>query len=54
MSGGSKAQVDIVNTGVAITTLRNEHPVNVQTIVSAIKLPSWEMRVQCFIATVNS
>ena len=54
MSGGSKAQVDIVNTGVAITTLRNEHPVNVQTIVSAIMLPSWEMRDQCFIATVNS
>lgn len=52
LMSGSSATVEIVNTGVAITTLKKEHPVNVQTIVSAIMLPSWELRDQCFIATV--
>lgn len=53
MAGSTAAAVEVVNTGVAITTIRNPHPVNVQTIVSAIMLPSWENRDQCFIATVN-
>lgn len=54
LMSGSDAQVEIVNTGVAITTTKNIHPVNVQTIVSAIMLPSWENRDQVFIATVTS
>lgn len=53
MSGAAQADVQIVNTGVAVTTVKNVHPVNVQTIVSAILLPSWENRDQCFIAEVN-
>lgn len=55
MSGGLKdAQVAIVNTGVAVTTLRIPHPVNVQTIVSEIVLPSFEQIDQVLIATVHS
>lgn len=42
MSGNSGASVSIVNTGVAITTIKEPHPVNVQTIVSEIVLPSFE------------
>lgn len=42
MSGGTDAQVEIVNTGVAITGIKEPHPVNVKTIVSAIQLPSFE------------
>lgn len=43
MSGtASGASVSVVNTGVAITTVKEPHPVNVQTIVSEIVLPSFE------------
>lgn len=52
MSGKSRAKVSIVNTGVAITTYVEEHPVNALTIVSAICLPSWETIDSTFIATV--
>lgn len=54
MSGKSRAKVAIVNTGVAITTYVEEHPVNALTIVSAICLPSWETIDSAFIATVAS
>lgn len=46
------AQVSIVNTGIAITTIKEPHPVNVQTIVSGIFLPSGEGLDNIFIATV--
>lgn len=42
MSGNSGASVSIVNTGIAITTIKEPHPVNVQTVVSEIVLPSFE------------
>lgn len=42
MSGNANASVSVVNTGVAITTIKEPHPVNVQTIVSEIVLPSFE------------
>lgn len=42
MSGKSQAQIEIVNTGVAVTTLKEVHPVNNLTIVSFIGLPSFE------------
>jgi len=54
MTGSSTAQVSIVNTGVAVTTLKEAHPVNVQTIVSAIMLPSFESIDSVFIATVHA
>lgn len=42
LSGTANASVSIVNTGVAVTTIKEPHPVNVQTIVSEIVLPSFE------------
>lgn len=52
MAGNTDAQVQIVNTGVAITTIKEPHPVNVETIVSEIAMPSFEMIDSVFIATV--
>ena len=52
MSGNTDAQVAIVNTGVAVTTIKEPHPVNVQTIVSSIMLPSFEQIDSVFIATI--
>jgi len=52
MTGASQAQVQIVNTGVAVTSYRRVHPVNVETIVSAICLPSFEMADSVVIAKV--
>jgi hypothetical protein len=54
LSGGTEADVRIVNAGVAVTTVKEPHPVNVQTIVSAIMLPSFETIDSIFIATVHS
>lgn len=42
MSGASSAQVSIVNGGTAITTYKEVHPVNVNTVVSAVMIPSFE------------
>ena len=52
MAGGTDAQVQIVNTGVAITTIKEPHPVNVFTVVSAIMLPSFEQIDNIFIGAV--
>jgi len=49
MSGNAGASVSIVNTGVAITTIKEPHPVNVQTIVSEIVLPSFERMDDIFV-----
>jgi hypothetical protein len=51
-TGQSAADVKIVNTGVAITTYKEVHPVNVVTLVSAILLPSFESIDQTYILTV--
>lgn len=53
MTGQSVADVSIVNTGVAITTIKEPHPVNVETIVSEIVLPSFETLDNIFAAKVN-
>lgn len=53
MNGGTDADVTVVNTGVAVTTVKEPHPVNVQTIVSEIVLPSFERIDEVFIAKVN-
>lgn len=42
MVPNAPAEVSIVNTGVAVTSIIIPHPVNVQTIVSEIVLPSYE------------
>ena len=52
MSGATEAQVQIVNTGVAVTSIKEPHPVNVLTIVSEIVLPSFEAIDGVFIAKV--
>jgi hypothetical protein len=52
MSGATVAQVNIVETGVAITTIKEPHPVNVQTIVSEITLPSFESIDNIYIVKV--
>lgn len=48
----SGADVAIVNTGVAITTYKQIHPVNSKTIVSQIVLPSFEQANNIYIANV--
>lgn len=52
MAGATAAEVSIVHTGVAITTIKEPHPVNVETIVSEIVLPSFETIDTIFIAKV--
>lgn len=52
MSGGTVAEVQVVNTGVAITTVKEPHPVNVETIVSQICLPSFETIDTIFVTKV--
>ena len=42
LMGNSDAEVSIVNTGVAITRIVDNHPVNVNTFASEIVLPSYE------------
>ena len=54
LMSGANADVTIVNLGVAITTSKEIDPVNVNTKVSAITLPSFESIDNVFIATVNS
>ncbi|GKU79865.1 major capsid protein [Paenibacillus sp. L3-i20] len=54
LSGATSAEVQIVSTGVAITTIKEAHPVNVQAIVSEIVLPSFEQIDTIFIAKVAS
>lgn len=54
MSGGSDAQVAIVNEGMAITTSKVIDPVNVETKVSMITLPSFEKVDEVYIATVGA
>lgn len=49
---GSAANVAIVDTGVAITTMKRLDPVNVETKVSMISLPSFEMADQIAILDV--
>ena len=52
MSGNVAASVSIVNTGVAVTTIKEAHPVNVQTIVSEIVLPSFEKMDDIYVIKV--
>ena len=50
--GSGKLDTQIVNTGVAITTMAKEDPVNVETKVSQLGMPSFEKADECFFATV--
>ena len=49
LMSGSAANVSITDTGVAVTTVQKADPVNVETIVSMICLPSFESADQVYI-----
>lgn len=49
LMSGSAANVSITDTGVAVTTVQKADPVNVETIVSMICLPSFEQADQVYI-----
>lgn len=49
LMSGSAANVSITDTGVAVTTVQKADPVQVETIVSMICLPSFEMADQVYI-----
>jgi len=50
---GSVANVSITDTGVAVTTVQKADPVQVETIVSMICLPSFEAADQVYIMDIN-
>jgi hypothetical protein len=50
--GTGKLDTQIVNTGVAITTMLKEDPVTVETKVSQLVLPSFDRADECFFAIV--
>lgn len=54
MSGPNIANVSIVDGGVAITTTKKADPVNVETKVSMITLPSFEQADNIFILTTEA
>lgn len=51
--GGNVANVSITDTGVAVTTMKKSDPVNVETKVSMVSLPSFEAADQIFIADTS-
>ena len=53
MSGATDAEVQLVKKGIAITTTKKTDPVNVNTKVSMIALPSFERADEIVIATVK-
>lgn len=53
LMSGSVANVSITDTGVAVTTVQKADPVNVETIVSMICLPSFEQADQVYILDVT-
>ena len=52
LMSGTNQEVAIVDTGVAILSVKNAHPVNETVYVAEIALPSFERMNQIFIATV--
>lgn len=53
MSGATDAEVELVNNSVAVTTSKQIDPVNVETKVSMVMLPSFEMANGVFILDVE-
>ena len=54
MTGATKAEVSLVNNSVAVTTVKEEDPVNVMTKVSMVMLPSFEMADAVYILDTNA
>lgn len=53
MTGATKAEVSLVNNGIAVTTFAIEDPVNVETKISMVALPSFEQADGVFILDVD-
>lgn len=53
LSGNTNASVSIVGSGIAITSIKEPHPVNVFNLVSAIMLPSFERMDDVFVLTTK-
>lgn len=49
LGGNTEASVAVMATGIAVTTLKEAHPVNVKTIVSEIVLPSFELMSHVYV-----
>lgn len=54
LMSGASANVSITDTGVAVTTMKRDDPVNVETKVSMICLPSFEMADQVAIIDTSA
>lgn len=52
MTGATEASVALMGTGIAVTTIKEAHPVNVKTIVSEIVLPSFELMDRVYVLKV--
>lgn len=52
-AGLSNAQVKVVDTGVAVTTVKHTTPVKVETIVSQVTLPTFELVNSIYILTTK-
>lgn len=52
MGGSTNAEVAVVNTGIAITRITSDHPVNATILASEIVLPSWERMDECVVLDV--
>lgn len=53
LRGSGKADVAIVDTGIALTRIVDEHPVNINTFASEIVLPSFEGMDQVYVLDTN-
>lgn len=53
MGGNTGASVQIVETGIAVTTTKHTDPVNVETKVSMIALPSFENLDECYMLSTT-
>lgn len=53
LSGQSTASVSIVGSGIAVTTIKEAHPVNVFEVVSAIMMPSFERMDDIYVITTK-
>lgn len=51
--GTGKIDTSIANTGVAITTMRKDDPVTIETKVSELGVPSFDRVDECFFATIK-
>ena len=54
LMGAAATNVSITDTGVAVTTMTKTDPVNVETKVTMISMPSFEMADHVFIGDVNA